>query len=254
MENSGEFLDKCPMHPSEKLKMFCIKDIKFICPECIIEHEGHGLLPPTIILKIPSSQAIIAELEKKKRTYVGLKEKFTGFITSLNEEIVKIDEEINSQNLQAIQKKMQINDSALQHLTQKLKKEHYVELLQVNIASIKEKYKQLIESISKFCKDQCLCIEEQISQLLPLEVKKVIPEKLDIDSAIVKDPTEVKLLKDWLENAQCKFSLLFRASRDGFDGSAFYNKVNGKGPVLIIAKVKDSLKVFGGFANFKCDK
>jgi hypothetical protein len=44
-----------------------------------------------------------------------------------------------------------------------------------------------------------------------------------------------------------KWSLLYRGTRDGFDGRDFHSRCNGKSNTLTIIKPKESSNIFGGF-------
>ncbi|RIA97554.1 hypothetical protein C1645_801750 [Glomus cerebriforme] len=44
-----------------------------------------------------------------------------------------------------------------------------------------------------------------------------------------------------------EFKLILRGSRDGFDGNTFHSKCNNKGATIMIAKIKDSKKIIGGY-------
>ena len=44
-------------------------------------------------------------------------------------------------------------------------------------------------------------------------------------------------------------SLLYRASEDSFEASAFHEKCDDKGPTLTIARCKENGTIFGGFTN-----
>jgi len=72
--------------------------------------------------------------------------------------------------------------------------------------------------------------------------------RLNIDSVILKDKSEGNLLRDWIGNAKAKFTLLYRATKNGFEGSAFHDRVENKAPTLVLIKSQDDQKVFGGYA------
>ena len=56
------------------------------------------------------------------------------------------------------------------------------------------------------------------------------------------------------KNNPYNFNLLYRASRDGIDTSEFHNKCDNKGATIVIAKMKGTDKIFGGYIPFAWDK
>jgi hypothetical protein len=52
-------------------------------------------------------------------------------------------------------------------------------------------------------------------------------------------------------SAKDKWSLLYRASRDGFEPKDFHAKCDGKSPTLTIFKAQESSYIFGGFTTAK---
>lgn len=46
------------------------------------------------------------------------------------------------------------------------------------------------------------------------------------------------------------FELLYRASRDGYDGSAFHSRVDGRGASVSVIKNRQG-RVFGGFTDLQ---
>jgi hypothetical protein len=50
-------------------------------------------------------------------------------------------------------------------------------------------------------------------------------------------------------NLTDKWSLLYRATRDGFDPKDFHSKCDGKSPTLTILKSKEYEFVFGGYTE-----
>jgi len=63
-----------------------------------------------------------------------------------------------------------------------------------------------------------------------------------MDTVIIQSPVELNNLID----LDCQeYVLLFRASRDGFNGETFHKQCNNQGPTLVVIKAKDD-SVFGG--------
>src|SRR5439155_22167800 len=43
------------------------------------------------------------------------------------------------------------------------------------------------------------------------------------------------------------WSLLFQGSRDGFGGKVFHDKCNGKGPTIVVVKIRGTEELIGGY-------
>ncbi|KAF0462444.1 serine-enriched protein [Gigaspora margarita] len=76
---------------------------------------------------------------------------------------------------------------------------------------------------------------------------------IQIDSVMI-GPQHTALIARWIDNestikqgVQYHFSLLFRASRDGYSINPLKQKCSDKGPVVIVLKVRDSGKLIGGY-------
>ncbi len=76
------------------------------------------------------------------------------------------------------------------------------------------------------------------------------------DSIIIK-PRHFAIFSSWIEkkndsyykgrNIPYGFNLLYRASRDGYSSAAFHSKCDDKGATIVIAKVKNSEQIIGGY-------
>ena len=76
------------------------------------------------------------------------------------------------------------------------------------------------------------------------------PRELKVfeESVILTNGEHRRVLKSWLpETMKGEWRLLFRASRDGFDASAFHSKCDNKGPTITV--VKSGENSFGGFTE-----
>src|SRR5207248_10896273 len=72
------------------------------------------------------------------------------------------------------------------------------------------------------------------------------------------------LFADWIDkknnlhyginNNPYDFNLLYRASRDGYTAAAFHEKCDNKGATIVIAKIKNSEQIFGGYSSLFWDK
>ncbi len=69
-----------------------------------------------------------------------------------------------------------------------------------------------------------------------------------INSQILKGEQKLLELIELCEfSPNDKWSLLYRGTRDGFDGSDFHSRCNGHSNTLTILKAKGSYNIFGGF-------
>jgi len=48
---------------------------------------------------------------------------------------------------------------------------------------------------------------------------------------------------------KCKFTLLYRGSRDGFTSANFHGKCDGKGPTITVIKAQGKPHIFGGYTG-----
>ena len=77
------------------------------------------------------------------------------------------------------------------------------------------------------------------------------PDSMMLDSLILAGSTnELKQLSEWLPKK--KTTLLFRATRDGFDSATWHQKCDGKGPTVVIAKSAGG-HIFGGYTETAWD-
>ncbi|GBB88921.1 hypothetical protein RclHR1_15530008 [Rhizophagus clarus] len=80
-----------------------------------------------------------------------------------------------------------------------------------------------------------------------------------IESKII-NPTLVKVIINWIErksniftrnenDQRYKFKLIYRGSRDGINNESFRKKCNGRISSIVLIKVKDTNKIFGGYSS-----
>ncbi|ETO02435.1 hypothetical protein RFI_34996 [Reticulomyxa filosa] len=93
--------------------------------------------------------------------------------------------------------------------------------------------------IHGFCKTKCT-----VTQYSP-EFLLYVSQQL-MESRIIKNG-EVKVLLSLLPKNKTIRSLLYCASRDGFNTNAFHFNCNRKGKTVVIVKAKD--RVFGGYTT-----
>src|SRR5581483_7580902 len=81
------------------------------------------------------------------------------------------------------------------------------------------------------------------------------PRRSKIDSVIIQ-PKHLGIFASWIvrkenthneKNTHYMFNLLYRASRDDNTAAAFHTKCDGKGATLVIAKIKNSEQIVGGY-------
>ena len=85
-------------------------------------------------------------------------------------------------------------------------------------------------------------LEGLINELCPLP--KVFSESSIITS---RDDENILLSWIWDQPRDAKWSLLYKATKDGWDPAVFHKKCDGKSPTLVV--VKSGENVFGGYAD-----
>jgi hypothetical protein len=88
-------------------------------------------------------------------------------------------------------------------------------------------------------------IKDQFGELI-IERK----EKSWLDSSLILTKEEVMILPQMIESKYG--SLLYRATRDGFEASSFHSKCDGKAKTITIIKTQDNY-VFGGYTDASWD-
>ncbi|RIA90658.1 hypothetical protein C1645_805629 [Glomus cerebriforme] len=81
---------------------------------------------------------------------------------------------------------------------------------------------------------------------------KLWPRLSKIDSIIIKSKHAtnlINLINNYysLQNKKISFSLLYRASKDGFNPGIFRNQCNDQGPSLALIKLQNNTKIIGGY-------
>ena len=71
-----------------------------------------------------------------------------------------------------------------------------------------------------------------------------------LTSKILVNPNDQNFISESIFGRRVGLDLLFRGSRDGFSSQIFHKKCDGRGPTIVIAKSKQSNKVFGGYSEF----
>ena len=125
--------------------------------------------------------------------------------------------------------------------------ENKINLLQEDL----KKEKQKNENLEKH-------IEELKRTIKQLSEWKEMKEKYYINSRIIDDIEDVKLLHDRLTNKgifkdkNIKFNLIYRASRDGDSPKIYQTKCQGKNNLLYVIQTKKGWKL-GGYSEVKAD-
>jgi hypothetical protein len=73
-----------------------------------------------------------------------------------------------------------------------------------------------------------------------------------MNSKIISQESDWKLIKEWIGKVNIRLDLLTRASEDGFKGSTFIDKCGDKGPFLVVIKANDY--IFGGYCSISWPK
>eukprot|EP00957_Ditylum_brightwellii_P000029 1986-Ditylum_brightwellii.AAC.1 len=114
-------------------------------------------------------------------------------------------------------------------------------------AMLKEKYEPLsFSDINETKKD---LFAETIDYFFPGDLTKLIWKKLKLDTNILSGH-QTDIINRWLEEDSCGFdtTLLYRASRDGWEASDFHEKCNNQGPTLTVIQSTEGY-IFGGFCD-----
>jgi hypothetical protein len=77
-----------------------------------------------------------------------------------------------------------------------------------------------------------------------------------VDSVSI-NPKHAALFSNWIDRRRgkvnYKFSLLYRASRDGNTAEEFHSKCDNKGATIVVVKIKDSEQIVGGYNSISWD-
>ena len=198
----------------------------------------------------------INELFKNKKVFLEIKtsneiilhlniSNFSSKIEDITLKIIK-DEFNKEMNENSIIKEIeQIKQNAL---NDKLYFEQKICSLEKNLEEEKQKNIKLAAIVDE--------LKNQLKKIMnDLEVDK---NKIIIDSEIIKNDEEINLLLERLKKSKLykntipKFSLIYRASRDGDDPMDYYNKCNGAKNTLYVIKTKQNYK-FGGYTETVMD-
>lgn len=198
----------------------------------------------------------INELFKSKKIFLEIKTSneiilhlnicnFSSKIEDITLKIIKVEfsKEMNENSI--LKEIEQIKQNAL---NDKLYFEQKISSLEKNLEEEKQKNIKLASIVDE--------LKNQLKNIMnDLELDK---NKIIIDSEIIKNDEEINFLLERLKmsklykNTIPKFSLIYRASRDGDDPMDYYNKCNGAKNTLCVIKTKQNYK-FGGYTETVMD-
>jgi len=81
------------------------------------------------------------------------------------------------------------------------------------------------------------------------------PKIPPLDTIILKNPDQIRLLRQWVfeaNNANEKYELIYRATRDGMGNLQFHQKCDNKGPTVMIIQSGPG-HIFGGYTVLSWD-
>ena len=121
------------------------------------------------------------------------------------------------------------------------------ELLPKTLFSDPMKLQSITEKLEKTLSDFVNEISSIENEFVPFTSRDSRPP---MDSMIVKDPSEVDMIRSWLSShpSLIKFKLLVRGTRDGFDAVTFHNRCDNKQNTLVLVKTEHDRRC-GGFTE-----
>jgi hypothetical protein len=188
---------------------------------------------------------MINEIEKCEESLTkNLKEKFSSFddCESLENELNQIEESFRNPNLlietiQAIQQKQE--DSL---------KEIQIKLNEMN------QVKDGLKATNKFKPNLSSFNQEEASLFGSIRLNACWLNVNSFKSEILTDLKQCLELIDLCDfSPNDKWSLLYRATRDGFGSNDFHSKCDGHSNTLTLLKAKQSSYIFGGFTTVSWD-
>ena len=126
--------------------------------------------------------------------------------------------------------------------------------LKNEINSLKNENNQLKEKIDEIQKNNTNEINilknnilEQKKEIDELKNKLIIDLTKDLTNSVILENDEITFVKQLFSN-NCKFNLIYRATRDGSYPKDFHRQCDDKGPTITLIKTKDNKK-FGGYIS-----
>jgi hypothetical protein len=191
--------------------------------------------------------AMIDQTKKYEKVYLNdLKEKFSSFddSQSLENEMNEIEELFRNPNLliQSIKEMQQKQEDSLKDIQLKLNE----------MSKIKDdlmKTNEFKPNLSSFNQEEDACLFGSIK----LDACWLYINSFK-SSQILTDERQMSELLNLCEfSPRDKWSLLYRATRDGFGSSVFHSRCDGHSNTLTIFKAKHSRFIFGGFTTTDWD-
>lgn len=123
----------------------------------------------------------------------------------------------------------------------------------MNVDHINQRSKDIVYGYIRKMQKLLPCVDNPYYRILkPIQNLCLIFFHVGIDSEILSDSEKAKLsaMIEYHYKKSMEYSLLWRASRDGFDWEDFYGKCDGISNTLCIIQSKED-NVFGGFTSVK---
>ena len=107
-----------------------------------------------------------------------------------------------------------------------------------------------LPSISKKKIEEQKLFHKFVSNIFPGNEILILCDRLKYDSLILKTSEEMNTILSWLPSVHksSKPSLLYRATRDGWDASVFHSKCDNRESTIIVIET-DKVYVFGGYLD-----
>ncbi|RIA96988.1 hypothetical protein C1645_871675, partial [Glomus cerebriforme] len=149
-------------------------------------------------------------------------------------------------------------------LYQDLSKYHLVPNWQPKFNNLKPRKADFSVPINpKSIASNFLSFNSDIPSMIPDTPKIPKIPKFSIDSDLINHE-EAALISSWIQGDEeirisndleiyHEFHLLIRGSRDGFTNTVFHNMCDGKGPTIIILKLKNETSILGGYNPINWD-
>ena len=253
----GKSLNQFPFKEF-KLKNF---NLKIFQGEKSIIYQAKEIEDLTDILyKTESSLEELYKMKKIFKQFDSIEEAFNLFFKVLDETKVNIKKKDNKINLTFIIEFMGKKDEIEINL---MPEEAKIDTIVMKLCETVKELKNENDSLKKELKDYKNFTENKIKELEALikkesETLKANFEKFEKikDSLIIKY-NELNLIETGVKNKLNKkikkYTLLFRASKDGFKAGNFHSKCDGKNNTVTLVEATNG-KRFGGFTDAAWDQ
>lgn len=181
----------------------------------------------------PSKEAIIAKLEKLTNS-TQLLALVKNIKQDLNEAKYNPNNSQESQE-EARKKVLSIISKSIQNNLQKLPQ---------IITAANYSQDKLVKDLKDTLDKSLLKFLEVENEIFDMTKGSTMP-----DSKILTNQDQVTLIRKWLKRENMGLKLLYRATRDGFNGNSFHSKCDGKGETITLIKTENTGKIFGGYLD-----